>query len=180
MSDEDGAFARLSADIAAFRVELEAALRLASGFGGAMAQALDEAIGKGRELDEVLKGLGLRLARLAIEAAMRPVGERLGASIAGALTGAAAPAAAPVRAPAGIASPDPAPAAAPAAARGPQAPADPWGGDDRRSGPGTGAMLRPVSVVVNVSTPDVDGFRRSRGQLGAEVVRAIERAMRHR
>lgn len=182
MSDEDGAFARLSADIAAFRVELEAALRLASGFGGAMAQALDEAIGKGRELDEVLKGLGLRLARLAIEAAMRPVGERLGASIAGALTGAgaAAPAAARLRAPAAIAAPDPAPAAAPAAARGPRAAADAWGGDELRSRPGTGAMLRPVSVVVNVSTPDVDGFRRSRGQLGAEVVRAIERAMRHR
>ena len=62
-----------------------------------MTRALDEAIGKGRELDEVLKGLGLRLARLAIEAAMRPLGEGLGTAIAGTL-GAAAPAAAPARA----------------------------------------------------------------------------------
>ncbi|TCT02825.1 hypothetical protein EDC22_1239 [Tepidamorphus gemmatus] len=185
MSDDQGSFARLSADIAAFRDELRALHRLASGFGGAMAQALDEAIGKGRELDEVLKGLGLRLARLAIEAAMRPLGERLGAAIAGAL-GAAAPAAAPVRAASAAkiapvhAPPVHAPAAMPATDRGPPSGSGTWAGDHGQDEPRAAAMLRPVAVTVNIATPDVEGFRSSRGQLAAEVVRAIERAMRHR
>lgn len=178
MSDDDDGPARLSADIAAFRAELEEASRLAFGFGGAMSQALDEAIGKGRELDEVLKGLGLRLARLAIEAAMRPLGEGLGTAIAGALVAAAPASATSVRSAPAMAAPAMTAASAPAAGPAPASAAtrslEPAG---LLASPGPS---RPVSVTVNVSTPDIDGFRRSRGQVGAEIVRALERALRHR
>ncbi|WP_111735026.1 phage tail tape measure protein [Roseovarius amoyensis] len=39
---------------------------------------------------------------------------------------------------------------------------------------------RPVSVVMNVHTPDAEGFRRSRGQVAAELSRAIARGNRNR
>ena len=39
---------------------------------------------------------------------------------------------------------------------------------------------RPVSVTMNITTPDVQGFRRSQGQVAAEVQRALERAGRNR
>ena len=38
----------------------------------------------------------------------------------------------------------------------------------------------PVQVVVNISTPDVEGFRRSQGQVAAQVRRALGRADRNR
>lgn len=39
---------------------------------------------------------------------------------------------------------------------------------------------RPVNVVMNISTPDADGFRRSRSQIAAEVSRALARGQRNR
>ena len=36
----------------------------------------------------------------------------------------------------------------------------------------------PVTVVMNITTPDVGGFRRSQGQIAAEAARALERARR--
>ncbi|MGA0715983.1 MAG: phage tail tape measure protein, partial [Gemmobacter sp.] len=46
-----------------------------------------------------------------------------------------------------------------------------WGG-----GGGGGA---PAAVTVNVSTPDVEGFRRSRSQIAAEVGRLLARGQRN-
>ena len=36
----------------------------------------------------------------------------------------------------------------------------------------------PVTVVMNITTPDAAGFRRSQGQIAAEAARAIQRARR--
>ena len=44
--------------------------------------------------------------------------------------------------------------------------------------PGGGA--RPVSVVMNITTPDVQGFQRSQTQIAAEVGRALSRGQRNR
>jgi lambda family phage tail tape measure protein len=38
---------------------------------------------------------------------------------------------------------------------------------------------RPVTVVMNITTPDAGGFRRSQGQIAAEAARAMERARRN-
>ncbi len=43
-----------------------------------------------------------------------------------------------------------------------------------------GGATRPVSVVINVSTPDVAGFRRSEGQIAAEIGRLIAHGQRNR
>ncbi|PSL20580.1 phage tail tape measure protein [Shimia abyssi] len=39
---------------------------------------------------------------------------------------------------------------------------------------------RPVNVVMKISTPDVDGFRRSQGQIAAQMGRALARGQRNR
>ena len=39
---------------------------------------------------------------------------------------------------------------------------------------------RPVSVVMNITTPDVGGFRRSQSQIATQMSRALERAGRNR
>jgi phage-related minor tail protein len=39
---------------------------------------------------------------------------------------------------------------------------------------------RGVSVVMNISTPDVQGFQRSQSQIAAQVTRALSRGQRNR
>lgn len=39
---------------------------------------------------------------------------------------------------------------------------------------------RPMNVVMNINTPDVDGFKRSQGQIAAQVSRALGRGQRNR
>ena len=46
-----------------------------------------------------------------------------------------------------------------------------------RAGQGAG---QPVRVVMNISTPDADSFRRSQGQIAAQMGRAIGRGTRNR
>lgn len=53
-------------------------------------------------------------------------------------------------------------------------------GSDGRLGVRAEGGGRPVSVVMNVHTPDTEGFRRSRGQIAAELSRAIARGNRNR
>lgn len=43
---------------------------------------------------------------------------------------------------------------------------------------GTGG--RAMNVVMNITTPDVEGFRRSQGQIAAQVTRALSRGQRNR
>jgi phage-related minor tail protein len=39
---------------------------------------------------------------------------------------------------------------------------------------------RPVTVVIYISTPDVQGFQRSQSQVAAQVSRALSRGQRNR
>jgi phage-related minor tail protein len=53
-------------------------------------------------------------------------------------------------------------------------------GADGRLGVQAGGGGRAVSVVMNVTTPDVQGFERSQGQIAAQVSRALARGQRNR
>jgi phage-related minor tail protein len=53
-------------------------------------------------------------------------------------------------------------------------------GPDGRLGVQAAGGGRPVNVTVNVQTPDVEGFRRSRSQIAAEMSRALSRGARNR
>lgn len=53
-------------------------------------------------------------------------------------------------------------------------------GPDGRLGVQGGGGGRSVNVVMNIQTPDVEGFRRSQSQVAAEASRAISRGQRNR
>jgi phage-related minor tail protein len=51
-------------------------------------------------------------------------------------------------------------------------------GSDGRLGVAAGSGGRPVSVTVNIATPDLGGFRRSEAQVAASLARAVARGQR--
>lgn len=53
-------------------------------------------------------------------------------------------------------------------------------GPDGRLGVQAGGGGRPVSVVMNITTPDVQGFQRSQSQIAAQAARALARGQRNR
>jgi len=53
-------------------------------------------------------------------------------------------------------------------------------GADGRLGVQTSGGGRPVTVVMNIQTPDVQGFQRSQSQIAAQAARALSRGQRNR
>jgi phage-related minor tail protein len=53
-------------------------------------------------------------------------------------------------------------------------------GADGRLGVQAAGGGRAVNVVMNVTTPDVQGFQRSQGQIAAQAARALARGQRNR
>jgi phage-related minor tail protein len=53
-------------------------------------------------------------------------------------------------------------------------------GPDGRLGVQTSGGARPVTVVMNISTPDVQGFQRSQTQIAAQAQRMLARGQRNR
>jgi lambda family phage tail tape measure protein len=53
-------------------------------------------------------------------------------------------------------------------------------GSDGRLGVQAGGGGRPISVVMNISTPDAQSFQRSQGQVAAQVSRALARGQRNK
>lgn len=53
------------------------------------------------------------------------------------------------------------------------------GADGRLGVQFSGASARPVNVVMNITTPDVQGFQRSQGQIAAQVSRVLAQGQRN-
>lgn len=138
-------------DSSAMRDALADLERLSGRFASAFSSSLRSAIADGREFEDVLRGLALRLSSLALDAAVAPLEQ--GASnvlsnIVGGLTGALTGAVAP-------------PASVPV--------------PTMRSDLGQRAAQ---NVTLNVSTPDAASFRRSEGQIAAMLARTAIRGRR--
>ncbi|MGU3536711.1 phage tail tape measure protein [Methylobacterium sp. A54F] len=180
-------------DTAARIRQLDTLDRLAKSFGNSLSTALTRNLGAGRQLDGVLAQLGTRLASAATRAALSPV--RTGVtSLVNSLIGASAESAAFARggvvaggrvrpfAEGGIVA---APTYFPMRGgtglmgeAGPEAILPLRRGQDGRLGVAAGSPGRPVSVTVNIATPDVAGFRRSEAQVAAGLARAVARGQR--
>jgi len=52
-------------------------------------------------------------------------------------------------------------------------------GANGKLGVSVDGAARPVSVTMNIATPDIESFRRSQGQIAAQVSRALGRANRY-
>lgn len=169
---------------------------LSRGFGKGLRRAFDGLIFDGMKLSDALKTVGQSMANTVYNAAMKPVQNALGGFLAqgvNALIGGmmpfekggtftqgrvmpfakggvvASPTTFPMRGGTGL-----------MGEAGPEAIMPLSRGPDGRLGVQAAGGGRPVSVVMNISTPDVQGFQRSQSQIAAQAARALARGQRNR
>lgn len=183
----------IDADTSALQQELSNATRYGRQFGTALSNAFTGLVVQGKGLSSVVDTLALSLSRIAFNAAFKPLEQGLGQAFAGLFSGDAFAFAnggvlqhgLPVPFASGgvIASPISFPLGngktGIAGERGAEAIMPLARGPDGRLGvKADGAMASPT-VVFNVSTPDVDGFRRSETQIAAMLARTVQLGQRN-
>lgn len=170
---------------------------LASGFGGGLRRAFDGVVLDGMRLSDAMKGLAETMSQTVYNVAMRPVQNAVGGALAQGLNnvlsgimpfangaafsqGRVVPFAKggvvasatnfPMRGATGLMG-EAGPEAIMPLTRGP---------DGRLGVAAQGHGGRPVTVVMNIQTPDVQGFQRSQSQIAAQAMRALSRGQRNR
>lgn len=158
--------------------------KLAESVGTRMVTAFASAATQGKNLSDVLKALALSLARMALSAALKPLGSMLGGLTGGLLSNASgnafsggrvmpfadggivnSPTLFAMRGGTGLMG-EAGPEAIMPLARG---------ADGKLGVRGAGG----VNVTVNISTPDAQGFQRSQSQVSAMIARAVARGQRN-
>ncbi|MEO0359561.1 MAG: phage tail tape measure protein [Pseudomonadota bacterium] len=186
--------ASLSFDLRASTEEIRRMERetssLSRSIGSGLRSAFDNAIFRGGKLSDVMRDLALSFSRTALNSALTPVQNALGGAVTGLFSGFAkggafssgsvrafakggvvgGPTTFPMRGGVGLMG-EAGPEAIMPLTRGP----DGSLGVKAQGGGGGGG----VRVTINVSTPDVAGFRRSQGQIAAEIARAAKRGERN-
>jgi phage-related minor tail protein len=169
---------------------------LASGFSGGLRRAFDGVAFDGMKLSDALKGVARSMSETVFNTAMKPVQNAFGGFLANGLNGllsgampfaqggafsqgrvmpfakggvVAQPTTFPMRGGTGL-----------MGEAGPEAIMPLARGADGRLGVQAAGSSRPVTVVMNITTPDVQGFRRSQSQIAAEAMRALARGQRNR
>ncbi len=170
---------------------------LARGIGGGLRRAFDGVVFDGLRLSEALRMVARSMADGVYGAAMRPVQQALGGALARGVQGAMS-AFLPFAAGGGFSQGRVMPFARGGVVSGPVAfpmrggstglmgEAGPEailplarGADGRLGVQASGRGGRPVQVVFNITTPDVEGFRRSEAQIAASMARLIGRGERN-
>lgn len=171
---------------AELRSEMQDLSRLADSFGTKLVTSLAGAVVHGRKLSDVFRGLALSMANQALSSALRPLGNMVGNLFSGLFANASgnvvsagriqpfaaggiinSPVMFPLRGGTGLMG-EAGPEAIMPLARGRD------GKLGVRMGGGGGA-----TVTINISTPDLQGFRQSQGQVAAMVARAVARGQRN-
>ena len=148
---------------------------------GTLSRGFADAIVSGRRFSDVLRGLARQLLHMSITAAVKPLFAGLSGA-AGAALSSVGSAITPfakggvINAPAMFAH---AGGLGLAGEAGPEAILPLARGPDGRLGVRAAGDARPVQVVMNISTPDAEGFRRNRGRIAAELARAIAEGQRN-
>lgn len=172
------------------------ATRLSNGVGRGLRNAFDGLIFDGDKLSDALKGVASTMVNAAYSMAVQPVQSSLGGLVSGGIEGAVAAllpfarggafsqgrvvpfanggvvgsaTAFPLRGATGL-----------MGEAGPEAIMPLTRGADGRLGVAASGGGGGSHVTINVSTPDVGGFRRSQGQIAAEMGRALARGQRNR
>jgi phage-related minor tail protein len=169
---------------------------LANGFSGGLRRAFDGVVFDGQKLSDALKGVAKSMADTVFNTALKPVQNAVGGFLANsvnALLGGAMPFAnggafsqgrVMPFAKGGVVS-QPTNFAMRGGTglmgeAGPEAILPLARGADGRLGVQTSGNSRPVTVVMNISTPDVQSFQRSQSQIAAQAIRALSRGQRNR
>lgn len=181
----------INADIAPFQAALDNLEKLSDRFGAQLTGALKGAAVSGRELDDVLRRIGLNLAGMALQEGLKPLQSLTGALFSGLLGGLAGilpfakggvPGHVVPFASGGVVS---APSYFPMGRSlglmgeaGPEAILPLQRSSDGRLGVAASGSGAPVNVVFNVSTPDAASFRKSEAQITGMLARAVSRGTR--
>ncbi len=165
----------------------------AGGFARAMTQAFSASVSGGKQFDDVLKSLGLRISDLAVRLAFKPLEKSLTSGISSLLSGltgsvgggatsslaAASGAIKPFAAGGVIGTPSYFPLASGgvglAGEAGPEAIMPLTRGPDGRLGVSGGGGN---TINVQIATPDLDNFRRSESYVTGQIARAVARGQR--
>ncbi|HET7848734.1 MAG TPA: phage tail tape measure protein [Pseudolabrys sp.] len=170
----------------------------ANAFASAMTRAFTQAAAGGKQFDDVLKSLALRMSSLALAAAFKPIASGLSSGITDGLnklfsglfgSGAAKPATTgalgaikPFAAGGVIGTPTYFPLSSGglglAGEAGPEAIMPLARGPDGRLGVAVNGSGPTPNVIVQISTPDVSSFRRSEAYLTGQIARAVARGQR--
>lgn len=169
---------------------------LSKGISRGLRRAFDGLIFDGNSLSDALRDLGRSMVDAAYSAAIKPVTNQIGGLIADGIGGlvsgflpfkdggaftqgrvvpfatggiVSGPVSFPMRGGRGL-----------MGEAGPEAIMPLSRGADGRLGVRMEGGGRPVSVVMNITTPDVEGFRRSQSQIAAQLNRALTRGERNR
>lgn len=170
--------------------------RLSTGIGRGLRSAFDGLVFDGLKLSDALKQVATSMVDMVYDVAMRPIQGAVGGMIAEGMNGllsgimpfakggaftqgrvmpfakggiVSAPTAFPMRGGTGL-----------MGEAGPEAIMPLTRGADGRLGVQAGGAGRPVTVVMNINTPDVQGFQRSQSQIAAQAARALSRGQRNR
>jgi phage-related minor tail protein len=165
----------------------------ANGFASAMTRAFTQATAGGKQFDDVLKSLALRISSLAVAQAFKPIATGITSALTGGLTqlfnglfGVAQKnqigAIKPFAAGGVIGTPTYFPLSSGglglAGEAGPEAIVPLSRGPDGRLGIAMSGAGAAANVTVQIATPDVASFRRSEAYLTGQIARAVARGQR--
>ncbi len=189
----DGEMARMRQTMAFTGREMDS---LSRGFSGGLRRAFDGLVFDGMKLSDALRGVGKAISDTIYSIAMRPVTDAVGGALAQGIAGVmgafmpfarggafsqgrvmpfanggvvSSPVTFPMRGGRGL-----------MGEAGPEAIMPLARGADGRLGVQAAGGGRAVNVVMNITTPDVQGFQRSQSQIAAQVGRALARGQRNR
>jgi phage-related minor tail protein len=163
------------------RNEMQDLSKLADSFGNKLVGAFAGAIIHGRGLSDIVKGLVLSLSQTALSAALKPLGNLVGSLFANAHGNVMSqgrimpfadggvvnsPVLFPMRGGTGL-----------MGEAGPEAIMPLARGSDGRLGVRGGGGA--TNVTINISTPDIQGFRQSQSQIAAVMAQALQRGQRN-
>lgn len=200
MGGARGVAAAFSAELTAMRQSLTLTNSevgtLSRSIGRGLRGAFDGLVFDGMKLSDAMRGLARSILDATYSAAVKPVQNQLGGLIAGGIEGLVS-AAVPFAKGAAFTHGRVVPFASGGVVRearmfpmrgatglmgeaGPEAILPLARAADGRLGVASAGAARPVNVTMHVSTPDVQGFRRSQSQIAAELGRALARGQRNR
>ncbi|MEO6299303.1 MAG: phage tail tape measure protein [Paracoccaceae bacterium] len=169
---------------------------LTSGFSGGLRRAFDGVVFDGMKLTDALKGVASSMSQTVFNVAMKPVQNAVGGFLANGLNAllgkgmpfanggafsrgrvmpfakggvVSSPTSFGMRGGTGL-----------MGEAGPEAIMPLTRGADGKLGVQAAGGARAVTVVMNISTPDVEGFQRSQSQIAAQAIRALSRGQRNR
>ena len=181
----DNTETQLSLRTAELRGEMQDLSRLADSFGNKLVTSLADAVIHGRKLSDVFRGLALSMANQALSQALKPLGNMVGNLLGGLFPSANgnvisqgrvmpfanggivnSPVLFPLRGGTGL-----------MGEAGPEAIMPLARGSDGKLGVRGGGNGQHVTI--NISTPDVQSFRQSQGQIAAQMSRMLARGQRN-